>query len=216
MKLCSAIPRLFSKANFIMLRTLTQFCLLSSALRANAQTVTDSFSLLNKQRIATNKTGMTVLAGWGALNVVAGTSGYFAAKDKEWQSFHQMNALWGVVNMGIAGAGYFAAKKEATRTYTAGTSLARYESNKRLFLINAGLDAVYMGSGVYLLERGRQSTKHPARLRGYGKSILLQGAGLLAFDAIMYGCHQHSNKRWYRLLSGLQLSSNGVGMHYGF
>lgn len=174
-----------------------------------------AFAQLNDRRIATNKTGMTILGAWGAANIVGGVAGALASTDQEWKSFHTMNALWGAVNMGIAGMGYMGARKEAGQTLTCDKMLDRYESGKRLFLINAGLDVIYIGSGMALISYA-DDLDNSARWRGYGKSVAMQGIFLLVFDGTMYALHQHKNKQWYKLLEGVCVTGNGVGFNYTF
>lgn len=186
----------------------------TALLTAKAQST--DFTELSHQRIETNLRGMKVLAGWGFANVVAGVSGNLIAEDKEWKSFHQMNGLWGIINLGIAGAGYYSARRELSKSYEPSLALSRYESTKRLFLINAGLDVAYTATGIYLLEHAKNTTKHQETFRGYGKSLLLQGLGLFAFDAVMFASHQHKNKHWYKAIEGLSFTGTGIGYYYRF
>jgi len=174
-----------------------------------------AFAPLNDRRVAVNNTGMTILGAWGAANIVGGVTGTLVATDQEWKSFHTMNALWGAVNLGIAAMGYMGAKKEATQTLSCDKALARYESNKRLFLINAGLDVMYIGGGI-ALSAYADDLSNTDRWRGYGRSITMQGIFLLVFDGTMYALHQHNNKQWYKLLEGVCVTGNGVGFNYTF
>lgn len=198
-----------------MRKTVFLFYLLGMTLRLQAQEII-SFASLNTQRIHTNTTGMQVLGAWGAANIVTGVTGYLTADDNEWRSFHQMNTLWGVVNLGIAGAGYLGARKEAKLSYTPADALRRHEANRRLFLLNSGLDGLYIGTGIYLTEHAKSETSHPEVWRGYGKSIALQGIGLLLFDAVMYAAHGRKDRQWYKLLQGVTMTGNGIGLHYTF
>ncbi len=109
-----------------------------------------SFEQLHIQKAATNKTGMTILGGWAALNVVSGVAGFATAKDDEWKAFHGMNAIWGEVNIGFAGLGYWGADKEREQHLNSSEYLHKYESTKRLYLLNAGLDGLYIGTGLIL------------------------------------------------------------------
>ncbi|MBS1773647.1 MAG: hypothetical protein JST82_12375 [Bacteroidetes bacterium] len=174
-----------------------------------------SFDSLNKTRVKTNKIGMLHLGGWGTINVIAGGIGYFTANDKEWKSFHGMNAIWGATNALIAFGGFSGAKKEAGQLLSCDKALARYESNKRLFLINAGLDVLYIGTGV-TLNAYADNFNDPAMWHGFGKSIALQGIALLIFDGTMYTLHSRHNKQWYKLLQGVCVTGNGVGLNYNF
>lgn len=200
------------------MRILTTLILSIATLHTMAQSlkVNDAaFTQLNDRRVATNKTGMTILGAWGAANIVGGVAGALSATDHEWKSFHTMNALWGVVNLGIAGMGYMGARKEAGQILSCDKMLGRYESGKRLFLINAGLDVVYIGSGMALTSYA-DDLDNPDRWRGYGKSVTMQGIFLLVFDGTMYALHQHKNKHWYKLLEGVCVTGNGVGFNYTF
>ncbi len=200
------------------MRLLTTLTLSIVTLHTMAQSlkVNDAaFAQLNDRRVATNKTGMTILGAWGAANIVGGVAGALSATDQEWKSFHTMNALWGVVNLGIAGMGYMGARKESGQILSCDKMLGRYESGKRLFLINAGLDVVYIGSGMALTSYA-DDLDNPDRWRGYGKSVTMQGIFLLVFDGTMYALHQHKNKQWYKLLEGVCVTGNGVGFKYTF
>ncbi len=200
------------------MRILATILLCTIAIQSMAQSLKmndAAFAQLNERRIATNKTGMTILGAWGAANIVGGVAGALAASDQEWKSFHTMNALWGAVNLGIAGMGYMGARKEAKQTLSCDKMLDRYESGKRLFLINAGLDVAYIGSGV-ALSAYADDLNDSDRWRGYGRSVTMQGIFLLVFDGTMYALHQHNNKQWYKLLQGVCVTGNGLGFNYRF
>lgn len=182
--------------------------------KANAQQLI-SFDSLNKKRIKTNTLGMAHLGAWGAVNVAAGGVGYFVSSDREWKSFHGMNAIWGVTNLAIAYMGYRSAKNEARKTLTIDEELHRYEQNKKLFLLNAGLDVLYIGTGVTLHAYVDQF-EDTDMWSGFGKSIALQGIALLIFDGTMYTLHGKQDKKWYKLLQGVVVTGNGVGYRYGF
>ena len=174
-----------------------------------------SFTTLNNKRISTNKTGMAILGTWGVVNSAAGAAGYFIAGNKEAKAFHGMNAIWGATNALIAMGGYAGARREAKEERSFSDGLQRYESVKRLYLVNAGLDVLYIGTGALLaLEADRFN--QPEMWRGFGKSFVVQGAALLLFDGIMFAAHQRQNKDWYRLLSGIKVTPNGIGYSHVF
>jgi hypothetical protein len=52
--------------------------------------------------------------------------------------------------------------------------------------------------------------------RGFGKSLLLQGIGLLMFDSGMYFAHGRADKAWYRVLQGVVVTGDGIGGRYAF
>lgn len=168
---------------------------------------------LNTTRITTNKTGMKVLTGWGAVNMVAGGIGYFTANTQEWKAFHGMNAIWGVTNAGIGLMGLRGTRKEMAMNMSCADMAGRYEGNKRLFLINGGLDFLYIGTAVFMKEHSK-TRPNPAVWRGFGNSILIQGAFLLAFDGTMFAVHQSQNKKWHQLMDRICVSGNTVGLSF--
>lgn len=174
-----------------------------------------SFKELNNTRIRTNTTGMKVLGAWGTASLVTGATGYFIASNNEWKAFHGMNAIWGATNLLIAYSGYAGARKEAKAGISCDHALHRYESNKRLFLINGGLDFLYIGTGL-LLTTNADDFNNTAMFRGFGKSITIQGIGLLLFDGTMYAMYQKQDKKWYKLLQGICITGNGLGCRYTF
>jgi MFS family permease len=171
--------------------------------------------LLNNNRIQTNKAGMFVLGSWGAANIAGGLAGYAIADNAEWQSFHAMNAVWGAVNGLIAVGGYIGAKRELTLDYSMDEAYDKYKSSKRLYLINAGLDVLYIGTGAALMAYAPGFRK-PQMWSGFGKSIAFQGIALLVFDGVMYGAHQGKNRKWIKALGGLGMTSDGIGYIYRF
>ncbi len=176
----------------------------------------DTIAAYNSYRIKTNKTGMKVLGGWGLVNIAAGGVGYFTSADDQWKYFHEMNALWGAVNTGIAALGLHGVRKEVAAQLNYRQSYGHYLADKRLYLINAGLDVLYIGAGVALNEYGN-STKHDAVIyNGFGKSIAIQGVFLLLFDNVMFAAHQRYNSRWFRLMNEIRFSGNSVGLVHTF
>ncbi len=190
-------------------------CLFAQITFAQGYLDKDTVKNLNNLRLQTNKRGMTILSTWGTVNTVAGGVGYFTANTQEWKAFHSMNAIWGITNLGLGLMGRYGVKRELAADYSCGELLHRYEADKRLFLINGGLDFLYIGTGVFLKEQAKTRT-NPATWNGFGNSILIQGIFLLGFDATMYFSHQSKDKRWYKLLNGLCVTGNGVGFNYTF
>lgn len=188
----------------------------SKPLLAQRMTFSDSAMVLNKALIRTNQHGMKVLGAWGGLNLISGVIGIAAAKDDEWKAFHEMNAIWGAVNGGIAIMGYAGSRKELEEKLSCSKLLQRYEGTKRLYLINAGLDVIYMGAGGLLWQHGDHTANNAAMWRGFGKSLVVQGAFLFVFDNVMFASHQRRNNQWYRLVEGLCVTNNGVGLNYRF
>lgn len=83
-------------------------------------------------------------------------------------------------------------------------------SIEKILLFNAGLDLAYVAGGFYLKERGLRTDN--SKLIGFGKSVILQGAFLLAFDGVMYGFHQTHLKELQEIMQNISLGPTGFSM----
>jgi hypothetical protein len=183
--------------------------LLGSA--ATAQRVTPSPELreFSEQRIRHQKTLGLALGGYALANIAVGavaagqTSG-------ETQAFHKMNVYWNLFNLGIAGAGLLGSRKRNPENETLADAVRQHENMKQILLINAGLDVAYVVGGGYLRERADSHPDNADQLRGYGKSIMVQGGFLLAFDLVNYFIFKNRGDKQERLL--LSAGPTGVGI----
>lgn len=199
MAVCNSSP---NKLLSVMLKIiLALFCLLQLASVSNAQKkVRSALPEFNQQRLKITRSGLTVLGSWGLANVITGAIGQSSSSGST-KYFHRMNLYVGAVNTGLSVIGILASRGEETNLEAA-TSFKRQLSAERLFLFNSGLDIAYVVGGIYLTERSRRSLQ-PNRLLGYGRSVILQGAGLALFDGLMYYVHAKHGKA---LLQHVRLS----------
>ncbi len=140
---------------------------------------------INQTRLDYNQQGMLILGTWAVVNLILGAVASFRTSGQT-QAFHQMNAYWNVVNLGIAAYGFWQASQVAVLNFW--EVLLAQQQIEKILLANAALDFGYIALGLYLIERGRRLEKD--KWLGFGKSIILQGAFLLLFDAILYGFQQ--------------------------
>lgn len=168
---------------------------------------------LNQQRIETNRKGMWILSGWGVVNMGSGIIGALSTNNTEVKAFHTMNALWGVVNTGIGVLGLMRAQKEKGLSFSDADKYRAYKNVKKLYAINGGLDLLYIGTGVFLKAKADKA-KNRARNEGYGNSLIVQGAGLLLFDAAMYLSHQKQHRYWKKAAPEFATTENGIGLIY--
>jgi len=167
-----------------------------------------------QQDIKIRKTGMLILGSWAAVNMIAGGIGR-SQLNGEKAYFHEMNLIWNVVNLGIAGAGYyFTLSGEAPSN--AAELLESQVSFQKVLLFNAGLDIAYVIGGFYLMERSKNTSKNPERLKGYGKSVILQGGFLLVFDFILHGIHANKTVQIPEFLSKLYIAPQEFGLVLNF
>lgn len=151
-----------------------------------------------------NNQGMLVLGSWALINMASGAYGWSTTQGEK-KYFHQMNLFWNVVNASIAGYALWNTMHIDVAALSNADMLKQHLKTEQLYLINAGLDLLYIGAGSYMLYKSKSSIKRHDLLGGYGKSIILQGGFLLVFDAIMY-CVQHTHSQNFLEKSGLQLS----------
>ena len=143
-----------------------------------------SISEAYNKDVKIRKTGMAILGTWAVGNMIAGAIGRNQTSGQT-AYFHEMNLIWNVVNLGIAGAGYyFTATGDIPES--ASELLNDQVSFQKTLLFNAGLDLAYIAGGFYLMERAKNTTNKPERLKGYGKSVILQGSFLFVFDFSSY------------------------------
>ena len=164
----------------------------------------------NIERISIQQTGMKILGTWALTNILAG--GIASSQTQgESSAFWQMNMGWNLVNASIAGFGYFT---QSMPTDLAGT-LSEQHSIETLLAVNAGLDIAYILGGLYLREKAK-SSEQTDRLRGFGNSIIIQGAFLLLFDTALYSVNAHHGKELHTLLQSVSISSNSIGLTIPF
>jgi hypothetical protein len=153
----------------------------------------DSLKNFTTARINTTSSGMGVLMGWGALNLGTGAIGWANSTTPESRYFFKMNSIWGVVNFGTGLLSYGALQKERKKHYTAAETLREQERIQKVFLINGAFDIAYLGVGAYLKLAG--DSRHSPIMKGYGESVLIQGAFLLIFDDLMYHAEKNNGSK---------------------
>jgi hypothetical protein len=157
------------------------FLLLSIHL-AGQQKALDFTDYYAKSKKST-KAGMYGLGIWAVGNIAIGSYGW-ATQSGEQKYFHQMNALWNTVNLSLSTVGLYNLRNFPNNE----SDLLAYQKRmERIFLINAGLDVLYMGSGVLLQRMNPESDMRREQFSGYGKALVLQGAFLFGFDLLMFG-----------------------------
>lgn len=189
------------------------FTLCSSLLFAQSEALLD----FNQTRLQKQKRAMTVLGTWAVANIAVGAAlqGNREGSDKY---FHQMNIGWNAVNLGIAALGYWGVARTDPAALDLSQSISEAHRFQKILLFNAGLDVGYMLGGAYLIERAKNTApdKNPARLDGFGRSIVLQGAFLFVFDLATFWYLAADNKEIPELLSQISVQPNGIGLKIRF
>lgn len=196
-----------------MKRAILTLAFLSSLALAYAQV--QELTDFNRQRLEKQRVSMLILGSWAVGNIALGAS-LATRREGESRYFHAMNAGWNLVNLGLATAGYLSSIKADPAAFDLYATIAEQHKLQKIFLFNAGLDVGYMMGGLYLMERSRRTVNKPERLKGFGQSILLQGAFLFAFDLGAFLWQAQGNGDLAPLLQGLSFSGNSVGMVWRF
>jgi hypothetical protein len=135
-------------------------------------------TLLRERLLDHQQRMMLVLGSWAGGSVAIG--GYQALRGNRFVRFvGYQNLAWGVIDGAIALYGAWdLARKRSDPERDWGAEVRAF---RRLLLINAGLDVLYITAGAFLLRQGKD-----ARWRGTGLGIVIQGTFLLLLDGIGY------------------------------
>lgn len=126
----------------------------------------------------------TLLSVWAAGSVTKGGAIALLGKGtgrRQWLTFGRQTAMWGAVDALIAGVGAFTRSRRGELTPEEVDAEAR--KLRRLLLINAAADVVYIAGGAHIAVRAGKDGTSLRMTRGDGLAIIIQGAFLLALDA---------------------------------
>ncbi len=196
--------------HFIRFTFVSSFIIFFMGIQALAEQSDSLLHSFNLERMSIQQTGMQTLGIWALTNIAIGTYASMTTSGER-QSFWQMNAGWNIVNAGIAGMGYFSQSIPTTLSAT----IHEQSSIETLLAFNAGLDIAYIIGGLYMKEKANTSDT-PERLRGFGNAIMLQGAFLFIFDAILYGVHAHHGSSLPTIIQSMYISTQGIGLNITF
>ena len=124
----------------------------------------------------------TQLFGWSAFSVFGGLGLLLLLTDPFWRGVGLQGVVWGVIDAGIAFFGQLGMRRKlADIDAPNAPGVQREEARRlrRLLLINAGLDVLYVAVGAGLILTFGVDN---AFARGNGVGIMVQGAFLLLFD----------------------------------
>lgn len=181
---------------------------------SNAQYANNHDFLVKKQQIG--RSGMIVYTSWSSVNLAGGIACWAGMKG-EGMYFGQMNTIWSVVNLGIAIPGLLGSFKKVPSDISTGKLIQQQYRIEATYLINGGLDFLYIGTGAVLRSIANRYPSNEKRLLGYGDSFLINGGFLLFFDFIQYLRHRHQRVSANNLfLDRLSMSDTGIGLKYTF
>ena len=174
----------------------------------------ENYPSFYSQTIKTTNAGMYTLGSWAIANMAVGVYGWSSNSGSS-KYFHQMNFFWNTVNLSIAGFAIYNNFHTNFSELSPENIMNRHLRTEKILLINAGLDAVYIGTGFLLRHLSLGSSKNSALMKGYGNSIILQGGFLLIFDAVLYGILKTQRVDFLHNLS-LSVSPGASQFHFNF
>jgi MFS family permease len=193
----------------------TLFCVSFKCIIAQTDSIIQHF---DERKNRLNHNGMIVLTSWAGANIAGSAVGYALTNSYEEKQFYIMNGAWGVINLGIALPGLLSKQKPAISIYDIQKNQTKLE---KIFLANAILDIVYITGGFYLKEYGshQEDIKKKQMYNGFGNSVILQGAGLMAFDVAMTLLNNRNRNRHldpFLKKASISFSGNFVKLGYKF
>ena len=147
---------------------------------------------INAERLSEDRLAVNGLAATSVLSLAAGARGALRAKGARSRAFHVTSAGVHLFVLGTAVVGRAAI--EVQDPARLGTEDSVRRGARLLRLLGAGIasDVGAMLAGALAL---RASRKRSETLAGAGTSLLLHGALLLLFDAVLFARNAHQQRR---------------------
>lgn len=96
------------------------------------------------------------------------------------------------------------------------TTVSEYHKMSKILLMNAGLDVAYITGGFLMKEMAKTRPNKEDILTGYGRSLILQGGFLLAFDIVLYSVLSSKGGDLEKILETVHVGANSIGLTFRF
>jgi len=83
--------------------------------------------------------------------------------------------------------------------------------SENMYLINTGLDLLYMAGGAWMIHASSSSAENEDMLRGYGQAVIIQRAFLFLFDLTKFGI-QYSRRQSFLQEARLGITPDGISL----
>lgn len=161
---------------------------------------------LTQTRLEITRIHAFVLGGWALVNITIGGYLTYKLEDGVNEAFHHMNAAWNLVNLGVAWAILHSANQADPMVYDLGLSIMKHFQSQKLMMLNIGLDVTYTLAGLLLFEHSKNAKKLNYLIKGFGISLMMQGAFLLLLDITFYSIYSSYNDELWKVLNRYQLN----------
>lgn len=135
-------------------------------------------------RAAAERGHLVRVGAWGVAGAAGGAALALAARSDGARAFGLQTALWGGINVAIAGAGLAGGAREAPASWA--EALRAEDRLGAVLLVNLGLNVGYVLVGSALVAVAPRGVAQPARWRGHGAAVVVQGLALLVLDGAAY------------------------------
>ncbi len=170
----------------------------------------------NTERLQVNKIGMLVLGSWAVGNFAVNGFALRNPASAEQAHFYRMNIYWNVVNLALALPGLRYSMITDPSTIGLAETVGEYHQMSKILLMNAALDVAYVTGGFLMKEMAKTRANKQDILNGYGKSLILQGGILLAFDIVLFTALQTKSAALNNILETVTVNANGIGLTLRF
>lgn len=123
---------------------------------------------------------MSTLMAWAVASVATGTMLLSTSRDNYVRAVGVQNVAWGAIDGAIAAFGYRGIRKQRLLDKPVAHWKTEDQRLRKVFLINAGLDVLYIAAGAALWGLSKNEI-----VRGSGAGVIFQGSFLFAFDGAM-------------------------------
>ena len=182
----------------------------------DAWSQTTGLAEFNTERLQVNKIGMIVLGSWALGNMGTNAALLKNPSSVEQGHFYRMNIFWNVVNLALAVPGLRHSLITDPASLNMAETVGEFHQMGKVLMFNSGLDIAYITGGILLKEMAKTRENKRDIMRGYGRSLILQGGFLLAFDIILFTVLQTKNTKLAELLSSFSIDSSGIGLAFKF
>ncbi len=167
----------------------------------------------NVERLKSTKNGLVVLGSWATANIAINP--FLADRSTGSQRyFHEMNIYWNIVNLGISGLGILKISKTKPSEFDLSSTMREQIKLEKSLLFNSGLDLAYIATGLYMIERSRNAGGDDDRLKGFGRSLVLQGSFLFLFDLTFYISQNRRGKQLFGNLQNFTIAPGYIRMRF--
>jgi uncharacterized membrane protein len=182
-------------------------------MKTEFSTISDFVPLLTQKQVFDHsmeklkKAQAKVLAVWAAINLLSGGVLTFITEG-QLSYFHAMNASWGIINTGVAAFLYYHHNHVFDHAQTLLQQMDHQRHAEKMILFNIGLDITFMVAGIALYQHALAAGILYTELwKGFGISVMVQGAFLLMQDSIFYRLHVKNRQKvypfWQKMMENL-------------